>query len=76
MQFLLYLAGAVFNLLCGDRDDMLMTKIENHFNHQVTEVIVELHLNEFWFFIRMAFIPIVTFWVPQIDQNKLPGFKY
>ncbi|WOG96466.1 hypothetical protein DCAR_0415801 [Daucus carota subsp. sativus] len=30
--------GAVFNLLCGDRDDMLMTKIENHFNHQVTEV--------------------------------------
>ncbi|KAM3287918.1 DEAD-box ATP-dependent RNA helicase 38 [Capsicum chacoense] len=30
--------GAIFNLLCGDRDDMLMSKIENHFNHQVTEI--------------------------------------
>ncbi|KAK6147107.1 hypothetical protein DH2020_018019 [Rehmannia glutinosa] len=30
--------GAVFNLLCLDRDDMIMAKIEKHFNHQITEV--------------------------------------
>ncbi|KAL4560445.1 hypothetical protein LXL04_032596 [Taraxacum kok-saghyz] len=30
--------GAVFNLLCGDRDKMVMEKIERHFNHYVTEV--------------------------------------
>ncbi|KAK1426047.1 hypothetical protein QVD17_14715 [Tagetes erecta] len=30
--------GAVFNLLCGDRDNMIMEKIERHFNHYVTEV--------------------------------------
>ncbi|KAI3800111.1 hypothetical protein L1987_35421 [Smallanthus sonchifolius] len=30
--------GAVFNLLCGDRDNMIMEKIERHFNHNVTEV--------------------------------------
>ncbi|GAV62918.1 DEAD domain-containing protein/Helicase_C domain-containing protein [Cephalotus follicularis] len=30
--------GAVFNLLCHDRDHMLMSKIENHFGKQVTEV--------------------------------------
>ncbi|MFS8026481.1 putative RNA helicase [Helianthus anomalus] len=30
--------GAVFNLLCGDRDRMIMEKIERHFNHYVTEV--------------------------------------
>ncbi|KAK1403357.1 DEAD-box ATP-dependent RNA helicase 38 [Heracleum sosnowskyi] len=30
--------GAVFNLLCGDRDNMLMTKIETHFNSPVAEV--------------------------------------
>lgn len=33
-----YLTGAVFNLLCDDRDNMLMTKIERHFNSQVAEV--------------------------------------
>ncbi|RAL51668.1 hypothetical protein DM860_010386 [Cuscuta australis] len=30
--------GAVFNLLCNDRDTMLMSKIENHFNSPVAEV--------------------------------------
>ncbi|KAK1392216.1 DEAD-box ATP-dependent RNA helicase 38-like [Heracleum sosnowskyi] len=30
--------GAVFNLLCNDRDNMLMTKIENYFNSPVAEV--------------------------------------
>ncbi|KAI3724126.1 hypothetical protein L2E82_35893 [Cichorium intybus] len=30
--------GAVFNLLCGDTDEMIMKKIEHHFNHYVTEV--------------------------------------
>ncbi|XP_076917804.1 DEAD-box ATP-dependent RNA helicase 38-like [Bidens hawaiensis] len=30
--------GAVFNLLCGDRDRMIMEKIERHFNHYVAEV--------------------------------------
>nr|XP_043610737.1 DEAD-box ATP-dependent RNA helicase 38 [Erigeron canadensis] len=30
--------GAVFNLLCGDRDKLIMEKIERHFNHYVTEV--------------------------------------
>ncbi|CAA2996935.1 dead-box atp-dependent rna helicase 38 [Olea europaea subsp. europaea] len=30
--------GAVFNLLCDDRDNMIMDKIEQHFNAQITEV--------------------------------------
>ncbi|KVH99939.1 DEAD-box ATP-dependent RNA helicase 38 [Cynara cardunculus var. scolymus] len=30
--------GAVFNLLCDNRDAMIMEKIERHFNHYVTEV--------------------------------------
>ncbi|XP_068657366.1 DEAD-box ATP-dependent RNA helicase 38-like [Aristolochia californica] len=30
--------GAVFNLLCSDRDNLIMEKIENHFNHQVAVV--------------------------------------
>ncbi|XP_042051950.1 DEAD-box ATP-dependent RNA helicase 38-like [Salvia splendens] len=30
--------GAVFNLLCLDSDDMIMDKIEKHFNSQITEV--------------------------------------
>ncbi|GKD70223.1 DEAD-box ATP-dependent RNA helicase 38, partial [Tanacetum coccineum] len=30
--------GAVFNLLCGKTDDMIMEKIERHFNHFVAEV--------------------------------------
>ncbi|KAM0065646.1 putative RNA helicase [Helianthus debilis subsp. tardiflorus] len=30
--------GAAFNLLCGDRDRMIMEKIESHFNHYATEV--------------------------------------
>nr|XP_043620686.1 DEAD-box ATP-dependent RNA helicase 38-like [Erigeron canadensis] len=30
--------GAVFNLLCGDTDNMIMKKIERHFNHYVAEV--------------------------------------
>ncbi|KAI7997559.1 DEAD-box ATP-dependent RNA helicase 38 [Camellia lanceoleosa] len=30
--------GAVFNLLCNDRDDMIMSKIERHFNMEVAEV--------------------------------------
>ncbi|KAJ0705416.1 putative RNA helicase [Helianthus annuus] len=30
--------GAVFNLLCGDRDKMVMEKIERHFNRYFTEV--------------------------------------
>ncbi|KAB1199552.1 DEAD-box ATP-dependent RNA helicase 38 [Morella rubra] len=30
--------GAVFNLLCGERDAMLMSKIERYFGSQVTEV--------------------------------------
>ncbi|XP_048573905.1 DEAD-box ATP-dependent RNA helicase 38-like [Triticum urartu] len=30
--------GAVFNLLCGETDDILMTKIENYFQHKVQEV--------------------------------------
>ncbi|KAI8563195.1 hypothetical protein RHMOL_Rhmol03G0093800 [Rhododendron molle] len=30
--------GAVFNLLCHDRDDMIMAKIEKHFNMEVTQV--------------------------------------
>ncbi|KAI3793072.1 hypothetical protein L1987_35685 [Smallanthus sonchifolius] len=31
------LKGAVFNLLCGDRDNMIMEKVERHFNHYATE---------------------------------------
>ncbi|KAF1860282.1 hypothetical protein Lal_00037620 [Lupinus albus] len=30
--------GAVFNLICGERDERLMSKIENHFGTHVTEV--------------------------------------
>ncbi|KAL1557878.1 DEAD-box ATP-dependent RNA helicase 38 [Salvia divinorum] len=30
--------GAVFNLLCLDKDDMIMGKIEKYFNSQITEV--------------------------------------
>ncbi|KAK8651238.1 hypothetical protein V6N13_140847 [Hibiscus sabdariffa] len=30
--------GAVFNLLCGDTDEMLMSKIESHFGMKVAEV--------------------------------------
>ncbi|KAK4419288.1 DEAD-box ATP-dependent RNA helicase 38 [Sesamum alatum] len=30
--------GAVFNLLCDDRDDMIMGKIEKYFNAQIAEV--------------------------------------
>ncbi|GAB4833524.1 DEAD-box ATP-dependent RNA helicase 38 [Ancistrocladus abbreviatus] len=30
--------GAVFNLLCGDKDEMLMQKIEHHFGTKVVEV--------------------------------------
>jgi hypothetical protein len=29
----------VFNLLCGDRDEMLMSKIEHYFGSKVAEVI-------------------------------------
>ena len=32
--------GAVFNLICGDRDKMIMDKIEQHFAHVVPEVII------------------------------------
>lgn len=31
-------AGAVFNLICTDRDRTLMEKIERHFAHQVPKV--------------------------------------
>ncbi|RHN60372.1 putative RNA helicase [Medicago truncatula] len=30
--------GAVFNLICDERDEKLMSKIENHFGNHVTEV--------------------------------------
>ncbi|XP_051131184.1 DEAD-box ATP-dependent RNA helicase 38 [Andrographis paniculata] len=30
--------GAVFNLLCGDRDDMIIAKIEGYFKSQIAEV--------------------------------------
>ncbi|KAJ4952867.1 hypothetical protein NE237_029699 [Protea cynaroides] len=30
--------GVVFNLLCGDRDTMIMGKIESHFGHKIAEV--------------------------------------
>ncbi|XWS59580.1 hypothetical protein CRYUN_Cryun08bG0134300 [Craigia yunnanensis] len=30
--------GAVFNLLCGDMDQMIMSKIENHFGTKIAEV--------------------------------------
>ncbi|XP_076940348.1 DEAD-box ATP-dependent RNA helicase 38-like [Bidens hawaiensis] len=30
--------GAVFNLLCGERENMIMEKIETHFKHYATEV--------------------------------------
>ncbi|KAL9996192.1 putative RNA helicase [Helianthus debilis subsp. tardiflorus] len=30
--------GAVFNLICGHRENMLMEKIQRDFNHNVTEV--------------------------------------
>ncbi|XP_077244576.1 P-loop containing nucleoside triphosphate hydrolases superfamily protein [Tasmannia lanceolata] len=30
--------GAVFNLICTDRDNMIMDKIEKHFEHQVATV--------------------------------------
>lgn len=70
MQFLLYLAGAVFNLLCGDRDDMLMTKIENHFNHQVTEVFIELHLNEFWFLSEWCLFPSLLFGFHKLTRTN------
>lgn len=36
-------AGAVFNLICGDWDELIMAKIEQYFNSPVTEVII-LHL--------------------------------
>ncbi|GJX00910.1 DEAD-box ATP-dependent RNA helicase 38 [Tanacetum coccineum] len=32
------LTGAVFNLLCGERDEKIIEKIERHFNHYVAEV--------------------------------------
>jgi ATP-dependent RNA helicase DDX19/DBP5 len=31
-------AGAVFNLLSGGTDDVVMTKIENYFQHKVPEI--------------------------------------
>ena len=30
--------GAVFNLLCTEKDEILMSKIENHFGVQISEV--------------------------------------
>ncbi|TYI87304.1 hypothetical protein E1A91_D04G126000v1 [Gossypium mustelinum] len=30
--------GAVFNLLCGDMDQMIISKIENHFDSKIAEV--------------------------------------
>eukprot|EP00494_Astrolonche_serrata_P002371 UN02377 len=30
--------GAVFNLLCGQTDEVVMTKIEDYFQHKVPEV--------------------------------------
>ncbi|MQM02353.1 hypothetical protein Taro_035119 [Colocasia esculenta] len=30
--------GAIFNLICSDRDKMIMEKIERHFAHQIPEV--------------------------------------
>ncbi|PWA80584.1 P-loop containing nucleoside triphosphate hydrolases superfamily protein [Artemisia annua] len=37
-KHLICVTGAVFNLLCGKTDDMIMEKIERHFNHFVAEV--------------------------------------
>ncbi|KAI7728118.1 hypothetical protein M8C21_028620 [Ambrosia artemisiifolia] len=36
-RVLLKVMGAVFNLLCGDTDSLVMQRIERHFNHNVTE---------------------------------------
>jgi ATP-dependent RNA helicase DDX19/DBP5 len=30
--------GAVFNLLCGQTDEVVMTKIEDYFQHKVPEI--------------------------------------
>jgi hypothetical protein len=38
-QFLLDI-GAVFNLICTNRDQMIMEKIERHFDHYIPEVIL------------------------------------
>lgn len=34
--------GAVFNLICTDRDQMIMEKIERHFEHYIPEVLIML----------------------------------
>lgn len=46
-SYLLLPTGAVFNLLCGDRDEMLMSKIERYFNSQVKEVILKTAVSLF-----------------------------
>ena len=42
--------GAVFNLLCDDRDDKIMAKIERHFNTEVPEVcsLINMFLVLWW----------------------------
>lgn len=34
----LLVTGAVFNLLCGETDNVVMRKIEDYFQHKVPEV--------------------------------------
>lgn len=37
-QLVYYSAGAVFNLICDDNDEVVMSKIEQYFDIQVPEV--------------------------------------
>lgn len=44
----LYIAGAVFNLISHDGDNMIMEKIENHFGIKIAEVMM---MSIFFFFL-------------------------
>nr|KAJ0187383.1 hypothetical protein LSAT_V11C900484230 [Lactuca sativa] len=43
----MYVTGAVFKLLSGERYNMIMERIETHFNHYVTEVTSWPHDKQF-----------------------------
>jgi len=40
----LYIAGAVFNLLCDQRDTLVMEKIEQYFGTKANEVTIPISI--------------------------------
>lgn len=67
-------AGAVFNFICGNRDEEVMAKIEQYFGSQVTEVIIVWHpLSSTLYSARLKFFKLKRFLMPDVrDINELP----